>query len=139
MSDYPKMLYRDGTARKLWGVMVDTLTVATADEERQARAEGWRGSPLATEVPEDRVEAPAPPSAEAEETIAKLRRQLAEVTAERDELMAQLTAPVPPSEDPIASLRADYERATGKKPFNGWDADTLRAKLAKEPSDAAAG
>lgn len=27
-------------------------------------------------------------------------------------------------------LRAEYEKVIGKKPFNGWDADTLRAKIA---------
>lgn len=30
----------------------------------------------------------------------------------------------------MASLRAAYHDAFGKKPFGGWDADTLRAKMA---------
>lgn len=30
----------------------------------------------------------------------------------------------------MADLRAQYERVVGKKPFNGWDADTLREKMA---------
>lgn len=30
----------------------------------------------------------------------------------------------------IASLRAEYETVIGRKPFNGWDRDTLRDKIA---------
>ncbi|WP_422366405.1 hypothetical protein [Pelagibius sp.] len=33
-------------------------------------------------------------------------------------------------DDDLAALRAEYEEAVGKKPFNGWDADTLREKIA---------
>lgn len=29
----------------------------------------------------------------------------------------------------MAALRSEYEVALGKKPFMGWDADTLRAKM----------
>jgi hypothetical protein len=32
--------------------------------------------------------------------------------------------------DAMASLRVEYERALGKKPFMGWDAETLKAKIA---------
>lgn len=32
--------------------------------------------------------------------------------------------------DSIASLRARYAALIGKKPFGGWDADTLRQKIA---------
>lgn len=31
--------------------------------------------------------------------------------------------------DELADLRAEYHEVVGKKPFNGWDADTLRAKI----------
>lgn len=33
----------------------------------------------------------------------------------------------------IAALRAEYQTALGKKPFPGWDADTLREKIAAKP------
>lgn len=29
----------------------------------------------------------------------------------------------------LAGLRAEYKKVKGKKPFNGWDADTLREKM----------
>lgn len=29
----------------------------------------------------------------------------------------------------LVGLRAEYEKATGKKPFNGWSADVLREKI----------
>lgn len=49
----------------------------------------------------------------------------------------QVEAEAEPSEEPsadqtdaMADLRAEYERVLGKKPFMGWDAETLKAKLA---------
>ena len=33
------------------------------------------------------------------------------------------------SSQELIALRDEYERALGKKPFSGWDADTLRAKI----------
>lgn len=38
--------------------------------------------------------------------------------------------PLPPADD-ITFLRAEYQRVIGKRPFNGWDADTLRHKIAE--------
>jgi hypothetical protein len=35
------------------------------------------------------------------------------------------------SADDLPALRAEYLTKTGKKPFNGWDAATLKAKLAQ--------
>lgn len=35
------------------------------------------------------------------------------------------------AEDDLGSLREEYETAVGKRPFMGWDADTLRAKMAE--------
>lgn len=32
--------------------------------------------------------------------------------------------------DDLTALRADYQEVFGKRPFNGWDADTLRARIA---------
>lgn len=31
----------------------------------------------------------------------------------------------------LPGLRAEYEKAVGKRPFMGWDADTLREKIAE--------
>ena len=41
--------------------------------------------------------------------------------------------PAPPVEpkDDMTELRAEYERVVGKRPFMGWDADTLRTKIAE--------
>lgn len=36
--------------------------------------------------------------------------------------------------DDLAILRADYEKAFGKKPFNGWSADDLKAKIGAGPA-----
>lgn len=32
--------------------------------------------------------------------------------------------------DDLAALRKQYHDIVGKRPFNGWDEDTLRAKIA---------
>ncbi len=38
--------------------------------------------------------------------------------------------PPPPSEgDDLPTLRKQYEDKFGRKPFNGWSAETLRAKI----------
>lgn len=37
--------------------------------------------------------------------------------------------------DDIGKLRIAYENAFGKRPFMGWDADTLREKIAAGPAD----
>ncbi len=36
-----------------------------------------------------------------------------------------------PVKDELAELRAEYQEAVGKRPFYGWDADTLREKIAE--------
>lgn len=46
MQTYPRMLYRSGNSFSWEGHDLDTRTVADADEEAQAIAEGWRISPL---------------------------------------------------------------------------------------------
>lgn len=40
-------------------------------------------------------------------------------------------APTATASDDIAALRADYQAKFDKRPFNGWDADTLREKIAE--------
>lgn len=37
--------------------------------------------------------------------------------------------------DDVAPLRQEYQAKFGKKPFNGWDAATLRAKIAECPAN----
>lgn len=41
---------------------------------------------------------------------------------------SDLTAEQPDASD-IAELRAEYQRIVGKRPFNGWDATELLAKI----------
>jgi hypothetical protein len=33
------------------------------------------------------------------------------------------------ADDDLSDLRSEYAKKFGKKPFNGWNADTLREKL----------
>lgn len=54
----------------------------------------------------------------------RFRRVLAKLGYERRDLIAELS----PIEN-IADLRDEYQRAFGKRPFHGWDAATLRAKI----------
>lgn len=42
---------------------------------------------------------------------------------------SDLVAEQPGAVIDIAELRAEYERVVGKRPFNGWSADELRAKI----------
>lgn len=35
------------------------------------------------------------------------------------------------AEDDLTELRAEYQEAVGKRAYHGWDADTLRAKIAE--------
>jgi hypothetical protein len=49
--------------------------------------------------------------------------------------IAEAVAPAaPPADDDLAALRAEYERAVGRRPFMGWDAATLREKMAAAAS-----
>ena len=47
MTDYPKMLYRDGTEIEWEGLSLDTLVVENEDEE--LAADGWRATPAPAE------------------------------------------------------------------------------------------
>lgn len=69
-------------------------------------------------------------------------RPTADIPAIPEKLKARAAAsvtqaPVPPAiqdqteSDDRAPLRAEYQAKFGKKPFHGWDADTLKAKLAE--------
>lgn len=37
----------------------------------------------------------------------------------------------PPADDILAPLRQQYHDAVGRRPFHGWDAETLQAKIAE--------
>jgi len=45
MSDYPRMMFRAGTAAVLHGYECDTRVVDGPDEEAEALASGWASSP----------------------------------------------------------------------------------------------
>lgn len=34
-------------------------------------------------------------------------------------------------DEELSALRAEYQDVVGKRPFHGWDADTLREKIAE--------
>lgn len=46
----------------------------------------------------------------------------------RDDAVA---APASSSDDPLTDLRKQYQDIVGKRPFHGWDAETLEAKIAE--------
>jgi hypothetical protein len=45
-AEYPKAAYKDGGADLIWGNPVQTRTVHSGDEEKEALAQGWRLHPL---------------------------------------------------------------------------------------------
>lgn len=106
MSDYPRMLYRPGTKRKVWGAMVDTLIVRDEGEEAAAIGEGWSRSPDGEPAEKPKTDKP-------------------QLDHDKDgEAGGSTTAP-----GDLKALRAEYKAATGKKAFNGWDEATLMAKI----------
>lgn len=40
-------------------------------------------------------------------------------------------APASSSDDHLSDLRKQYQDIVGKRPFHGWDAETLQAKIAE--------
>lgn len=40
-------------------------------------------------------------------------------------------SPKPEASDNLTVLRAEYQEKVGKRPFHGWDEDTLTAKIAE--------
>lgn len=104
MSEYPKRLYRPGTKFKVWGLSVDALTVRDADEEAGALADGWTLRP--DDEPKGKLDLP-------QLDHDKNGDPGGSISATGD----------------LTALRAEYRAALGKNPFNGWDADTLKAKI----------
>jgi len=47
--------------------------------------------------------------------------------------VVEVAAPAP---EDLAAIRAEYEAAVGRKPFHGWNAETLREKIAAHKADA---
>ena len=45
--------------------------------------------------------------------------------------MAAAPEPVEAPKEDLTELRAEYEKVVGKRAYHGWDADTLRAKIAE--------
>ena len=58
----------------------------------------------------------------------RFARILGKLGYERRDMVA--AEPVADDDD-ITSLRAEYQDVVGKKAFHGWDADTLRNKIAE--------
>lgn len=52
------------------------------------------------------------------------------VTVHPDPVAAEPVVPAGAS-DELATLRAEYQSAVGKRAFHGWDVNTLRAKIAE--------
>lgn len=51
-----------------------------------------------------------------------------------DERRATMDDTHRPADDDRAALREEYTEVVGKKPFGGWDAETLREKIAAAKS-----
>ena len=51
-------------------------------------------------------------------------------TAPRTKRVQAVAPELSGSGDDLAALRAEYREKLGKNPFNGWNADTLREKIA---------
>lgn len=57
----------------------------------------------------------------------RFARVLGKMGYERGDMVA---SPAATPAEGLTALRDEYERALGKRPFNGWDAATLREKIA---------
>lgn len=58
-------------------------------------------------------------------------REAAIVPPPPPEVAAKIVAAVGSSDDTLQKLRAEYEAALGKRPYMGWNAETLREKIAE--------
>lgn len=59
---------------------------------------------------------------------AVLHRKPGKIAPPPVDLAAKIAAP---ETDELVELRAEYQAKFEKRPFHGWDADTLRAKIAE--------
>lgn len=60
---------------------------------------------------------------------AKPHREPGKVDAPPANLATKLAPAADEPVDEMTALRAEYFEKLGKRPFNGWDADTLHAKM----------
>lgn len=61
---------------------------------------------------------------------ADILRKLGRGTYMTRDMRAQpVVEPVDPEDGALTELRAQYQDVVGKRPFHGWDAETLRQKI----------
>lgn len=53
----------------------------------------------------------------------------------RDMRAQPVVEPINADDDALTALRAQYQDVVGKRPFHGWDAETLREKIAEAGQD----
>ena len=61
----------------------------------------------------------------------RFARILGKLGYERRDMVAADPVADAASDDDLSALRAEYQEAVGKKAYHGWDADTLREKIAE--------
>ncbi|WP_226576538.1 hypothetical protein [Acuticoccus sediminis] len=61
---------------------------------------------------------------------ARVAREVGTLAPPPADLVQMVKADAEPVTD-IKAIRDEYERVLGKRPFNGWDIATLRAKIAE--------
>ena len=59
----------------------------------------------------------------------RFARILGKLGYQRSDMVAE--AAEAEAEDELAELRAQYQKAVGKRAYHGWDASTLREKIAE--------
>lgn len=105
---YPRMLYRDGKESTWDGRGIASRIVASAGEEAAAQAEGWMLADDFWAAPPKKAVDPFDQDGDGKPGGSKASEQ----------------------SDELAELRIAYKLKHGKRPFNGWDADELRRRMA---------
>ena len=59
----------------------------------------------------------------------RFARVLGKLGYQRSDMVAKTVAEK--EDDALTDLRAQYQEATGKRAYHGWDVDTLREKIAE--------
>lgn len=59
----------------------------------------------------------------------RFARVLCKLGYQRSDMVAKVDAEA--QDDALTDLRAQYQEATGKRAYHGWDVDTLREKIAE--------
>ena len=60
----------------------------------------------------------------------RFARILGELGYQRSDMVAE-AADADKEEDELTELRSQYQEAVGKRAYHGWDAETLREKIAE--------